>query len=174
MGRSRLGDFRCWSVVLLLVLMGAPTACSTSVSTGTTDKGGAGGDATSGTARYEGTGTLTLSKDTVANECSSPVEATLVVYENDIANLTLDFLSPISDQVNEPGKESVFVCTDNGIPRNFEYSGRGVDGQFVFENPPLVTGNLELVVDADGASLSGVQDGLGNLHHWSVELEPVS
>lgn len=75
--------------------------------------------------------------------------------------------------MNEPGKVSVLVCTDDGIPRSFEYSGRGVDGRFVFENPPLVTGNLELVVDADGASLSGLQDLLGNLHHWSVELEPV-
>ncbi len=153
MGRLKLGEFRCWSVVLSLVLIGAVSACSISDSTGTTDKGGATGDADSGAARYEGTGALTLSKETVANECRSPVEASLIVYENGIANLTLDFLSPISDQVNEPGKESVFVCTDNGIPRTFEYSGRGVDGKFVFENPPLVTGNL---------------------HHWSVELEPVS
>lgn len=172
MRRSRRDDSRCWSMVLALILVGALGACSTSVSTGTTDKEGTKGDANSGDSRYEGTGTLTLSKNTVANECSSPVEASLVVYENGIANLTLNFLSPISDQIVE-GEELVFVCTDNGIPRTFEYSGRGVDGQFVFENPPMVTGNLELVVNAAGASLSGVQDGLGNLHHWSVELKPV-
>ena len=137
--------------------------------------GGGDADQAAGT-RYVGTGTVTLSKPTVANQCSSPVEAELVVTDFDVAYLTLEYRDPISDQIVE-GEELKFVCTDEGIPRTREYRADVSGDRLVFGPDSLlggfVEGEIEVLVGADGASLRGQTTGGSNVFDFVVEnLQP--
>ena len=125
--------------------------------------------------RYVGTGTVNLSKATVSNECSSALDAELVVTDYGRANLTLEYRDPISDQIVK-GEESLFVCTDEGIPRTREYSTDVSGDRLVFVEDSLlgglVEGEIEVVIGGDGASLRGQTTGGGNVFDWVVELTP--
>jgi hypothetical protein len=128
--------------------------------------------------RYVGTGTVTLSKATAANECSSAVDAELVVTDYGRANLMLEYRDPISDQVVK-GEELLFVCTDEGIPRSREYGTDVTGDRLVFTPDSLlggfVEGEIVVIIDGGGASLSGQTTGGGNVFDFVVErLEPVN
>lgn len=134
-----------------------------------------GGAADPAGTRYVGTGTVTLSKATVANECSSAMDAELVVTDYGRANLTLEYRDPISDQIVK-GEELLFVCTAEGIPRTREYSTDVTGDRLVFIEDSLlgglVEGEIEVVIGDDGASLRGQTTGGGNVFDWVVELTP--
>jgi len=119
-------------------------------------------------ARYVGTGTVTLSTRTVANECSGPVDVTLVIPESGFAHLTLSYLIPMSDKI-VVGEELRFVCVEDGEPMTLDYRAEAVDGRYVFEPEGLVSGAVEAIVDTDGASVSGQVLGGSNVWDFSIE-----
>jgi hypothetical protein len=163
-----------WVVAVLLTLLMTIVACSSDdpvAGVKSTKEVPSGDDA--GTASYTGTGTVTLSKNTVANQCSAPVDATLIIDVNGVGHLTLDYRNPISDQVVE-GEELRFICVNDGDPQTRDYRAEGVDGRFAFEAEFLVSGGFEAVVAENEVSLSGQLEGGSNVWAFIFEsLEPV-
>lgn len=164
-GHSRAGV----AVVVLMVVLGLSGCSSESgVESVTVNPiSGATGDNAPGT-RYVGTGTLTLSKTTVVNTCSVPVDAILAVTDAGVANLTLNYQNPISDQIVE-GETLKFVCTDSGDPRSHEFRATSTSGRYDFEVDILLTsGSMDAVVGDDGASVSGQLLGGSNVWDFSI------
>jgi hypothetical protein len=158
------------SLIGLAMLLVAGSACSADDPVANTKPVPVTNNETLGTS-YMGAGTVTLSSRTVANECSGPVEATLVIAGGGVGHLTLSYRTPMSDKV-VVGEELRFVCVEDGEPTVLEYRTEGVDGTYLFEPEFLVSGTLEAVVGADKASVSGQVLGASNV--WDFVIEDLS